>query len=160
MSVTTSSRRKIECIINRQLGRRLKKLTFIILVFTLVFGGVASAQAESAYSKTSKRWRPEVRRCLKEHHVWSKRAENKIISIISKESGGSQTANNGHGCVGLLQFDGGWRHNYSKAYFKKHHIKGKYRKDNRLNGYWSIHRIVKAYKDGGYANLRRHWVTY
>ncbi|MBK5210851.1 MAG: hypothetical protein JJE36_00765 [Coriobacteriia bacterium] len=81
-----------------------------------------------------------------------------MLRIITRESGGNQTARNGS-CVGLLQFNNGWKHTYSKAYFKKKHIKGAYRKDARLSGSWSIRRVALVYKVGGNAAVRRHWIA-
>ena len=114
--------------------------------------------ASSRYSKVSKKWRGEVRRQLKAQHVWTMSRENTVLRIITRESGGSETARNGS-CVGLLQFNNGWKHNYSKAYFNKKHIKGAYHKDARLSGSWSIRRIARVYRIGGSAAVRSHWIA-
>lgn len=61
--------------------------------------------------------------------------------IASRESGNREGARNGD-CLGLYQFDAGWG---SEA--------------QRLSGAWSCRRFVRAYRDGGKANIRRHWAA-
>ncbi|MGL4484827.1 MAG: hypothetical protein ACRCUS_07740 [Anaerovoracaceae bacterium] len=110
--------------------------------------------------KGAEYWRPEVKRQLKLHKVYSKSKENILIKIIEKESRGNQSAVGAGGTyVGLFQFGGHWKHNYSKSYFKKHDISGTHKKDNRKSGSWSIHRIVTMIKNNGMASVYRHWPT-
>ena len=128
---------------------------FVSMIVLATITSTQSAFALSRHEVASRKWRTEVRTQLKRHHIYSKARENTIINIIAHESTGRENARNGV-CVGLLQFNSGWKHNYSKHYFKKHHIKG-YRQDNRLSGSWSIHRIVMVYKQGGSRAVQRHW---
>ena len=105
------------------------------------------------------RWRPETKKQLLAHGVYSKTRENIIINIIKHESGGNEKAGQGRACVGLLQFNSGWTHNYGKSYFVKHGISN-YQKDNRLSGSWSLHRVAMVIRDGGgTAALKRYWPT-
>lgn len=85
---------------------------------------------------------------------WLKNAAIDIIYTGRHESGGSTSAGKGHSCVGILQFDSGWRLSASLKRMKKHlHIHG----DWRLSGTMSLYRFVKSYKDGGKAAIHRHW---
>ena len=138
----------------------MKLRRIALLVIMIALATVTSTQpalATDRHAIASHKWRAEVRSQLKRHHIYSKARENTIINIIAHESTGNQNARNGV-CVGLLQFNSGWKHNYSQHYFKKHHIRG-YRRDNRLSGSWSIHRIVMVYKQGGNAAVKRHWAA-
>jgi hypothetical protein len=103
------------------------------------------------------RWRPETKRQLLAHGVYSKTRENIIINIIDHESGGNQTAGAGRYYVGLMQFGNHWKHDYSLTYFKSHGIYS-FQKDNRLSGSWSLHRVAHLIKYGGGTNaLKTHW---
>ena len=138
------------------MSKRIVLFTVILAFALMVFP--ASSFAASRESNVRKKWGAEIRSQLKRHKIWTQKRENDIINIIAHESGGNPKARNG-ACVGLLQFDNGWKHNYSNSYFKKHKIKGGNPKDDRLSGYWSIHRIVQVYKDGGDKAVRRHWAA-
>lgn len=133
----------------------------VLFIMTLAFAVTlfpTSAFAADKHDVVRKKWGAEVRRQLKRHHLWTKKRENQIINIITHESGGNSKARNGS-CVGLLQFNNGWKHNYSNSYYKKHSIKGRNLADDRLSGYWSIHRIVHVYRDGGDKYVARHWAA-
>lgn len=105
----------------------------------------------------SSKWRSEVRRQLKDQHVWTQSRENTVVRIIARESTGSETARNGD-CVGLLQFNSDWKYDYSEAWFA-HRGLGTWHRDNRLSGKWSIRRIAVVYRDGGDRAVRRHWAA-
>jgi len=102
------------------------------------------------------RWRPETKRQLLAHGVYSKTRENIIINIITHESGGNERAGAGRTCVGLLQFSSCWSHNYSQSYFTLHKIYN-YQTDNRLSGSWSLHRVAMIIKAGGTDALKKYW---
>lgn len=128
----------------------------VMLLATLIIVLPGAAFAADRHDIASKRWRTEVRAQLKAHKVWSKKRENTVVNIIAHESTGNPRAKAG-GHLGLLQFNKGWKANYSQKYWKKHKIKGKYYKDNRKSGYWSIHRIAHVYAAGGDRAVARHW---
>ncbi|MGL4483971.1 MAG: bacterial Ig-like domain-containing protein, partial [Anaerovoracaceae bacterium] len=103
-------------------------------------------------------WRPEVRKQLKLHKVYTKAREDMIINIIDKESRGRESAISPGGTYyGLVQFGAHWAHNNGPEYFKEHQIIGAYKSDNRLNGSWSIHRLVQVIVESGDAGIRQHW---
>lgn len=102
------------------------------------------------------KWRPEIKRQLEAHGVYSKYRENIIVNIIDNESGGSQYAGQGNYYVGLLQFGAQWKHDYSTTYFSNHVISN-YHSDNRLSGSWSIHRVAQMIKEGGTSVLKQYW---
>lgn len=139
----------------------MKKRIVVTLVI-LVLGALmlpTTALAADRHQIANKKWRSEVRRMLKLHKVYNKTRERQILNIIAHESTGNSRARSGS-CVGLLQFNKGWaKKTYSKAYFKKHKIKGRWTRDPRLNPSWSIHRIVEVYKKGGDKAVRRHWAA-
>ena len=99
--------------------------------------------------------RPRVAYWLKRYKIYTKAREGRILNIILHESGGNPRAVGGRH-VGLVQFTPSWKHNYSRAYFKKHGIRD-YQSDNRMSADWSIRRIVKVYKDGGVRKVKQHW---
>jgi len=133
-----------------------KPIVLLTLTLLLCFILPVSTQAMTTQQYVNHRWRATVRKQLKLQHIWSREKERRILNIICHESSGHPGARNGS-CVGLLQFNNGWRHNYSKHWFKKHHLTGKYHRDNRRNGSWSIYRIVRVYKVGGTRAVQRHW---
>jgi hypothetical protein len=105
----------------------------------------------------AERWRPETKRQLLAHGVYSKTRENIIINIIKYESGGNERAGAGRYYVGLLQFGKHWKHNYTSSYFTLHKIYN-FQADNRLSGSWSLHRVAHLIKYGGGTNaLKTHW---
>jgi len=104
----------------------------------------------------AEKWRPEIKRQLEAHKVYTKERENIIVNIIDHESGGNQSAGTGRYYVGLLQFGEHWRHDYSKTYFSNHVITN-YETDNRLSGSWSIHRVAHMLKDGGMSAIKTAW---
>lgn len=137
----------------------MKRLTFTLLIFMLLTQ-TAGAHAINGtltgrYTAKVERWRPEVARFLKMHHLYSKEKEGRILNIIKQESGGSEGARNGSH-AGLVQFNEGWKRGYSRSYFAKHQIRN-YQRDNRLSGSWSIHRLITVAKVGGWAKVRQHW---
>ena len=138
------------------MSRRIVLFAVVLAFAVMLFPTATFASSRNSYVR--KKWGAEIRSQLKRHKIYSKTRENQIINIIAHESGGNPKARNGS-CVGLLQFNSGWKHNYSNSYYKKHKIKGKNPSDDRLSAYWSIHRIVQVYKEGGDRYVARHWAA-
>lgn len=85
------------------------------------------------------RWRPHVRYWLKEYGCWSAKAEDFILHIFASESSGDPKCRHGQH-AGIAQMNDDWG---SLA--------------QRLDAAWAIRRTVKAYAEGGYANLENQW---
>lgn len=143
----------------------MKRLIISIMLILFLMPTIASAHGihdrfYDTYPKVVERWRPFVVKMLKEHKVYTRQREHRVLNIIAHENGGSPYSKPGRICVGLLQFDRGWiRSEYknSEYYWKRHGIPGTYRRDGRTSAYWSIHRITHVYKDGGDAEVKDQW---
>lgn len=136
------------------MSKKLVLFSVVLAFAVMLFPTASFAASRNAYVR--KKWGAEIRRQLTLQKVFSVKREAEIINIIAHESGGNPRARNGS-CVGLLQFNSGWRHNYTSSYYKKHRINGRDYRDDRLSPYWSIYRIVKVYKEGGDRYVARHW---
>lgn len=81
-----------------------------------------------------------------------------VIDIIydgARESSGDTHCTYGQH-AGIVQFNRSWHINsYEKKLLKKYDKKHK--RDWRKSGIVSIYRMVRSYRDGGMATLRRHW---
>lgn len=136
---------------------------FKVQTYTLVNGEAFYSQWSEDMMVTvpqlygADRWRPETKRQLVAHGVYSKTRENIIINIIQHESGGNERAGAGRYYVGLMQFGNNWSHHYTSSYFTLHKIYN-FQTDNRLSGSWSLHRVAHLIKyGGGTSALIRHW---
>lgn len=107
------------------------------------------------YTPKVERYRPMVKKWLKHFRVYTKAREGRVLNIILHESGGRPSARNGQH-VGLVQFTRSWKHDYSRAHFRRYKI-GDWHKDNRLSADWSIRRLAKVYKVGGTSKVIQHW---
>lgn len=120
------------------------KRSIVLLLVTMLLALSAPAPA-LAYTWSVERWRPVVRAQMEDLKIpaaerpWLEQA---AMRCISRESGGIETARGGQH-VGLLQ--------YNRRWVKRS------RTDWRWSGPESIRRFVKAYKQGGKRNIRRHW---
>ena len=97
------------------------------------------------------RWTPTIRAAARYYHLTpsdTRWAVAKGLGIIDRESGGSSTARNGS-CVGLFQFNAGWKRHIT--------IGGRHYADFRKSGRASCFRFVRVYKVGGRRAIRRHW---
>ena len=123
---------------------------------TSVYAHSLNGSISGRYTRYVERFRPEITKQLKIQGVYSKARVNRILNIIKHESGGHFYSRNGS-CVGVLQFNSSWKHNYSRSYFKRHHIRGTYHSDNRLNPFWCIRRIAIVYRQGGTSKVQDKW---
>ena len=146
------------------LNRRLVFIvcTFWVATFCLLFFTPQAVEAHSIngtltgrYTAKVERYRPLVTKYLKRYGEWTRERQGRILNTIKHESGGSPHAHNGRH-AGLVQFTPCWKHNYSRAYFKRKHLSG-YHTDNRLSASWSIRRICQVFKVGGTAKVKQHW---
>lgn len=140
--------------------RRATIVLTVMLLAIVIAPTVAQAHAlngtlSGRYPAKVEVHRPRVIYWLKRYKVYSPARVGRILNIIRHESGGNPKARNGSH-RGLVQFTSSWKHNYSRAYFKKHGIRD-YQSDNRMSADWSIRRIVKVYKDGGVRKVKQHW---
>ena len=145
-------------------NRKTMRFALLILLAALcllfITPSVAEAHALNGtltgrYTAKVERYRPLVAKYLKRYGEWTREREGRILNIIKHESGGSPHARNGRH-AGLVQFTPCWKHNYSRAYFKRKHLSD-YHADNRLSASWSIRRICLVYKQGGAAKVKQHW---
>ena len=121
----------------------MRRFLFVLAVSSAL--SLSIPATAHAYTSNVERWRPVVRAQMEAQHVpLSERRwlENAAMRCISRESGGREKAKSGQH-VGLLQFNRSWIR--------------RSRTDWRWSGDYSIRRFVKAYKQGGKRNIRRHW---
>jgi len=123
--------------------KRLLIVAFLVAVLT--------PSAAFAYPARVHRWEPTLRAACRFYHLdrWDTHwAVSKGLGIIDRESGGSPTARNGS-CVGIFQFNAGWRHHIT--------LGGVHYADFRRSGRGSCYRFVKVLRVGGRRAVARAW---
>ena len=126
-------------------------IKWLLVLLALMFW-LAVAHPAYGYSHRVERWRPVLKTAARHYHLSAARTRwivRKGLHIIHGESRGNVHTGSSHGCLGLFQFDTGWKHHIT--------IGHRHYRDFRWSGRASCFRFVKVYKVGGKRAIRRHW---